>query len=1079
MAALFVVVVGIPAVLAAVSRITLDAWHPIPGIGSVDDIRGWLERRDLTSTEIAPPALRVLIALLWLLWVGLVMSLLSAIAAASRRLERLRLPRLAMFDGAATWVAAGLTALSSFAPNLASRAVAEAPTPIVEVLGDPTNPADRAVDRVVDHADRRPVPDGWARVQPGESIEMVAARTLGDPSRWTELWELNRDRPMGADVTWREPWRLRAGWDLELPEPSTPAARHERGSPSEERAPAEPQHDQPDTDDDAHTVIMEVPGGTQVPAEMITMEIDDTLWDRSVQHLAAHGQPTDPPAVADYLAEVVAANESSVADPDLIFPDQRVVLPSIPSTSGDTTGGVTPEEAVVVVHRVVDGDTVWDILQARLGYVDAELVWQVAAINGLGDPTMIYPGMELEIPSLLDTPERRSAVGERERRPDRDPHVDDGHERRDRHGQSDDRRREPVDREQRQERPGRPDDRRRDESRANSERRRDVDLPPVDAVPPAAIPPADPLPPAVETAPPTTAPAAANDDDRALFDSTTRTVWWRIPMGLLLAAGLVTMVRRLRGRRVAQLRVGERLAAPPPVAAGTELAAAASGEPVARLTTLRSLLRSVTPHAREHDDPPAVRAVELDETRIEVLFSAPAPFPPAGWATVDGGRSWVRRLADASEVPVRQLLTPALVSIGRRRDGGELLLDLETAGSLGLTGDRAAALGLARSMVLELATYPLGIPMDLCLVGLEVDGLEHCDRSWGATTLVRAVRAARETLERTTATGATSLTAARAACDVDEALLDPQIFVVDSTTVDDEADVALLAELIELCQPQAGAALIVVGDHPTVLDRVYLDPGGVARWSGAEVTAPVVDREAAAQVAMMFDHAANTPSEPVAPSPAIADLIATANDDDDTGDSDDVGHEDDGGYEGDTDRMAAAVYAVIGNGESIEDETVDDAVFEYREPDHTVTVRLLGEVTVEGCEIRTALDVEMLALLVCMRDGRPNIDTITAMLGRDSGHRAMQTRMSKLRVRLGVDDDGNDLLPRAAVGRNSPGRYQVSTKVLTDVELIEHRYHTALELPSGDALEVLRGGLALFGGPAFRARKGYDWAYPE
>jgi len=123
--------------------------------------------------------------------------------------------------------------------------------------------------------------------------------------------------------------------------------------------------------------------------------------------------------------------------------------------------------------------------------------------------------------------------------------------------------------------------------------------------------------------------------------------------------------------------------------------------------------------------------------------------------------------------------------------------------------------------------------------------------------------------------------------------------------------------------------------------------------------------------------------------------------------------------------------------------------------------------------------VEMLALLVCMRDGRPNIDTITAMLGRDSGHRAMQTRMSKLRVRLGVDDDGNDLLPRAAVGRNSPGRYQVSTKVLTDVELIEHRYHTALDLASSEALEVLRDGLAMFGGPAFRARKGYDWAYPE
>ena len=234
-------------------------------------------------------------------------------------------------------------------------------------------------------------------------------------------------------------------------------------------------------------------------------------------------------------------------------------------------------------------------------------------------------------------------------------------------------------------------------------------------------------------------------------------------MGALLASGIVMMMRRLRGRRLQSLEPGEQLAVPPPVAAGTELAAAAASAPRRRVATLQVLLRSVTPHARELDDPPSVRAVEVGEDRVEVLFTDPAPFPPTGWSSGDGGRSWTHRAADGEVAATQQLVTPALVTLGRRDGGGEVLLDLETAGSLGLVGHRPAALGMARSIVLELATYPLGVPMDVCLVGVDVDGVEHCDRAWTNVTMVRALRVAREMLERTTATGAKSLIAARAA----------------------------------------------------------------------------------------------------------------------------------------------------------------------------------------------------------------------------------------------------------------------------------------------------------------------------
>ena len=91
----------------------------------------------------------------------------------------------------------------------------------------------------------------------------------------------------------------------------------------------------------------------------------------------------------------------------------------------------------------------------------------------------------------------------------------------------------------------------------------------------------------------------------------------------------------------------------------------------------------------------------------------------------------------------------------------------------------------------------------------------------------------------------------------------------------------------------------------------------------------------------------------------------------------------------------------------------------------------------------------------------------------------MRNRASALRRNLGVGADGEDLLPRAAqAGRK--GRYRLSPRVLTDVDLIEHRFHTATGLASGDALPLLRDGLAWFAGPAFRGGgDGYGWIGPE
>ena len=324
-------------------------------------------------------------------------------------------------------------------------------------------------------------------------------------------------------------------------------------------------------------------------------------------------------------------------------------------------------------------------------------------------------------------------------------------------------------------------------------------------------------------------------------------------------------------------------------------------------------------------------------------------------------------------------------------------------------------------------------------------------------------------LERTAATGAASLVAAHARTDRDEALLDPQVFIVDAASIGTD-DASLLEELVGLCTPQSGAALVIVGDHPSAHERVRANSVDDAAWSGAHVRPVVLDREAVAQVAVMFDHAANAPAEPLTPTAVVADCLAA-------------------------DRLADeadATSAETDSGVFVAEQDDEVAAYRYEPPPHDVLVQVLGSVTVHGRPITAAADVELLCLLAFKRDDRPNVDTIRFLLGRtrldahgdedlkEPARKTLHTRISSLRSKLGFGADNQPLLPTATDGEAGKGRYTVSSRVLTDVDLIEHRFHTARQLASGDALPVLRDGLSLFNGPAFRGtRKGYDWAPSE
>jgi len=173
-----------------------------------------------------------------------------------------------------------------------------------------------------------------------------------------------------------------------------------------------------------------------------------------------------------------------------------------------------------------------------------------------------------------------------------------------------------------------------------------------------------------------------------------------------------------------------------------------------------------------------------------------------------------------------------------------VLLDLETAGRVAIVGDREAALGLARSITLELAARPLGVPIDGCLVGLHVDSADLCDRVWTDTTLERSITAARQMLVLHGTNDTERITTARAKLDEDDGDHDPQIFIIDGAALNDD-ERTLLDELMTLCQPSTGNAVVLIGDHPDVHEIITVD-GETGCWEQVDLRVANVTLQAAA-----------------------------------------------------------------------------------------------------------------------------------------------------------------------------------------------------------------------------------------
>ncbi len=209
---LTVSVAGLPFVLVAAA-----------GPPSLEGLPTWAWLRTGMHNQYLPldPLLRLLALLAWLLWLYLALTVaLRTLAVVAARLhlagsgallaatEWLTLPRLPRtLLGVATQPGVIGRTTDDVGPDQATQH-ADAPTP------DPPAALTR---------DATPAPPTYV-VAPGDSLWQIAERQLGDPLRWQELWQLNRDRRMPDGRTLHRPGLILPGWVLRLPADAVPPA---------------------------------------------------------------------------------------------------------------------------------------------------------------------------------------------------------------------------------------------------------------------------------------------------------------------------------------------------------------------------------------------------------------------------------------------------------------------------------------------------------------------------------------------------------------------------------------------------------------------------------------------------------------------------------------------------------------------------------------------------------------------------------------------------------------------------------------------------------------------------------------
>ncbi|WP_040339413.1 LysM peptidoglycan-binding domain-containing protein [Candidatus Blastococcus massiliensis] len=264
---------------AAVAGIPVGLWR-LGGAYLPDDRLSW---EQVTTTLSRPDTgalfLGLLVVIGWVAWACFALSVAVELASQLRGLPPMRLPGLAAPQQMAGLLVAAVLGVGS-GPLLAAPALAGPPIVADQPVGrEEPSPA------LAPPVNTRPTGPTAAgptyTVAPRDTLGRIAARYLGDWTRFEEILQLNRGRPQPDGALLSDPGLIRPGWTLVLP-----------------------------------------PDARLPEAAEVTVQPGETLTDIAEQHDLQHWQP-----IFDLNAGEPLPGGGLFTDPDLIRPGQVLDLP--------------------------------------------------------------------------------------------------------------------------------------------------------------------------------------------------------------------------------------------------------------------------------------------------------------------------------------------------------------------------------------------------------------------------------------------------------------------------------------------------------------------------------------------------------------------------------------------------------------------------------------------------------------------------------------------------------------------------------------------------------------------------------
>lgn len=573
----------------------------------------------------------------------------------------------------------------------------------------------------------------------------------------------------------------------------------------------------------------------------ITIKRDDTLWALARDHL---GDPTRWREIRDLNHGRTMVDGTVFHQADRIRPGWQFKMPA------DATGvesqrneGAAPRQVPSTV-RVGPGDTLSSLAARHLG--SAERWPDIMRLNhgkrqadggALADPDMLRAGWVLRMPGGTAQPREggQHAAPRSEQRPEQQPQPEP----------------KPETRPERQERPT--DDQQNQNAQGDGEGdERSEATPPLaaesggsaqgdadEAIPGASATAGLDVPePAGPSLADTGAVSAAEDDEIGQA-----ALWAAGGVGVVLATGLIAFLARRRRQQARRRKFGERIALPIGDPAEMETELRQIEDPLTIETVDLALRHLALSSAEARTTLPKVQIARLTPYAFEVYLAEvahlPEPFEPTSDANLwRVPRERVGALVDDAE----QLRTavpapyPALVTLGIDDEGGQIMVDLEQLGAIGVVGDRELTRQVLAAMTIELSVSQWADDLLVTVVngfadleeGLGTGRIHHQDLEEALETLEARARAARVDLDEI---GADTAQQARAD-EWDERLWTPEIIVV-------------LGEIDPVQRRRLNA---VVSELPRVAVAAVSQTSTAARWV-AEVSADGEDVKAVLQPA--------------------------------------------------------------------------------------------------------------------------------------------------------------------------------------------------------------------------------------